>query len=335
MKAVIVVGASAGGMQALRRLASEIPRDIQAPLLVVQHMPAHGSAQGLVRELGGAGELECVEARSGDKLESGRIFVAPADHHLMVADGHVIISKGARENRSRPSIDCLFRSAAVAYGNRVIGIVLTGFLDDGSLGLNAIERCGGTCVIQDPDDAEYPDMPRAALRNVKRPHVVPLAEMGGLVSTLVLKTRGKRRAPPRDIVIEAKIAQRVLSDMKSVDALGTQAPFNCPGCGGVLWEVHSEALRFRCHTGHAYSANDLLTDQSAKIEETLWVALRMFEERRNLVVRMNERGTSGLTQTATAERLEDATIHIARIRAMLKMGETVRQADQPATVGAN
>jgi two-component system chemotaxis response regulator CheB len=215
----------------------------------------------------------------------------------------------------------LFRSAAVAHGNNVIGVLLTGYLDDGTAGLGAIKACGGTCVVQDPADAAYPDMPQNALNRLTIDYCLPLAEMGALLSTLVLKRRGRRTPCPTNIAIEAKIAERVLSDLGSVEALGSQVPFNCPGCGGVLWQVRKDkSLRYRCHTGHSYTAPVLLAEQTAKIEETLWVALRMFEERRNLLLTMAaSRGST--TGRSASERAAESEVHINRIRAMLISGD--------------
>jgi two-component system chemotaxis response regulator CheB len=212
-------------------------------------------------------------------------------------------------------------SAAVAYGNKVIGVLLTGYLDDGTAGLTAIKRCGGTCVVQDPKDAAYPDMPQNALNRMKVDYCLPLAEMGALLSKLVQRKFGKRKPVPKDIAIEAKIAERVLSDLRSVEALGEQVPFNCPGCGGVLWKVEKDkSLRYRCHTGHAYTAPVLLAEQTAKVEETLWVALRMFEERRNLLLTM-QASHHGKVDRSASERARESEVHIKRIRAMLRSGD--------------
>jgi hypothetical protein len=165
-------------------------------------------------------------------------------------------------------------------------------------------------------------MPRNALRQVDADHCVSLSQMGALLTVLTRGPFGKRQAVLADIAVEAKIAERVLSDLPSVNKLGEQAPFNCPGCGGVLWQVGSgKSLRFRCHVGHAYTAPVLLSDQSAKIEETLWVALRMFEERRNLLLRMKENNSIGSVMAAS-ERIKDSEIHIDRIKSMLKADET-------------
>lgn len=314
--AIVVVGASAGGMAALKSLVAQFPVDFPGAVFVVQHMSADASGELLVRILDENSALACSQALDGELFQAGHIYVAPPDHHLMLGKGTILITKGAQENRSRPAIDPLFRSAAVAYGNRVIAVLLTGFLDDGTAGLIAIQRCGGACVVQDPD-AEYPDMPQNALNQLTPDYCVPLAEMGALVSRLAMTGHGKRGPVPQDIAIEAKIAERVLSDLPSVQALGDQVPFNCPGCGGVLWKIGTDpTLRYRCHTGHAYTAAVLWAEQTKKIEETLWVALRMFEERRNLLMTMATTQSGAGARSAT-ERAQQSDIYIKRIRAML------------------
>lgn len=315
---LIVIGASAGGMAALKELVAQFPKDFPAPVFIVNHMGAHTTGEVLVKVLNDSSSLPCAHARDQQEFESGHIYVAPSDQHMLIAEGKILITKGARENRSRPAIDPLFRSAAVTYGNRVIGIILTGYLDDGTSGMIAIKRCGGVCIAQDPEDASYPDMPKSVIANVGADYCLPLAGMGALLSDLLTRELPESKPVPEDIAIEAKIAQRVLSDLPSVEALGEQVPFNCPDCGGVLWEVaEGKFLRYRCHTGHAFSSSMLLAQQTAKVEETLWVALRMFEERQNLLVTMskNESKASGSSIT---QRAKDSQVHIDRIRAMLK-----------------
>lgn len=312
---VVVIGASAGAQSALGALVAQLPADFPAAILIVHHMAATGSNDALLRVLAEKGNLPCKQAIQHGAIKSGHIYLPQPDHHLMIAQAKTLVTKGARENRARPAIDPLFRSAAVEFGNRVIGVILTGYLDDGTSGMEVIRRCGGTCVVQDPADAAYPDMPQNVLNHVKVDHCVPLAEMGSLLMRLALGERGKRVAVPDDVAVEARIAKRVLSDLESVEFLGTQLPFNCPGCGGVLWQIKdSSHVRFRCHTGHAYTAATLLAEQTAKMEETLWVALRMFEEHKNLLVKM---GAEGTTSPSYAERVEQTTIHIRRIKAML------------------
>jgi two-component system, chemotaxis family, protein-glutamate methylesterase/glutaminase len=319
---IIVVGTSAGGMDALNRLVPQFPLDMPAAIFIVQHMAADTTGDMLVKSLTEKGKLVCKHAEDGEKIKPGCIYIAPSDHHMLVEKGLIRVTKGARENRSRPAIDPLFRSAAVAYGNRVIGVLLTGYLDDGTSGMTAIKRCGGTCIVQDPGDAAYPDMPQNALNNLKVDHCLPLAQIGALLVRLVhASPPGSAPSPiPEDIIVEAKIAKRVLSDLSSVEALGNQVPFNCPECGGVLWKISKGKLdRYRCHTGHAFTAAVLLADQTSKIEETLWVALRMFEERKNLLQTMSESnsGKAGAGGKSATDRARDSQVHIDRIRAML------------------
>ncbi len=315
---LIVIGASAGGMAALKQLVAQFPMDFPAPIFIVNHMSADTTGEALVKVLNDSGSLTCVHAKDKQAFKGGHIYLAPSDQHMLIVKGKILVTKGARENRSRPAIDPLFRSAAVAYGNRVIGIILTGYLDDGTSGMMAIKRCGGVCIAQDPDDASYPDMPQSVIANVGVDHCLPVSQMGALLSDLVRRKLPANKQAPNDIAIEAKIAQRVLSDLPSVETLGEQVPFNCPDCGGVLWEMaEGEMRRFRCHTGHAFTDSVLLAQQTVKIEETLWVALRMFEERQNLLVTMSK-NKGKKPSSSISQRANDSQVHIERIRAMLK-----------------
>ncbi|MBR2655336.1 MAG: chemotaxis protein CheB [Loktanella sp.] len=318
---LIVIGASAGGLGALKQIVAQFSADLPAAVFIVTHMSPDTNSDALVRSLDGAGPLDCVHATDGQQFAAGTIYVAQPDRHMLIEGGKIMLTKGARENRYRPAIDPLFRSAAVAHGNRVIGVILTGYLDDGTSGMAAIRRCGGVCIAQDPDDADHPDMPRSVIANVGVDHCLPVADLGALLSDLARATLGPRVPPPQDVVIEARIAQRVLSDLPSVEALGDQVAFNCPDCGGVLWQIkETDMLRYRCHTGHAFTSDVLLTVQSAKIEETLWTALRMFEERQNLMATMSARPDNTSAKVLT-ERAKDAQVHIGRIRAMLKAND--------------
>jgi two-component system chemotaxis response regulator CheB len=327
---VVVVGTSAGGLQALTQLLSQLREDFPAPILIVQHISSDATGNVLLDSLKNETKLICQHASTGTHLEAGHIYLAPSDHHLMIDGGlKILITKGATENRSRPAIDPLFRSAAVAFRNGVIGILLTGYLDDGTAGLIAIKRCGGVCIVQDPADAIYPDMPKNALNQLTPDYILPIAEMGGILYELVSRKLGKLKRVPNDIIIEAKIAERVLSDLPSVNALGDQVPFNCPNCGGVLWKTGlGVSLRYRCHTGHAYTAAALLAEQTMKIEETMWVALRMFEERKNLLTTISKE-TKGATAKSAAERAASSNEHIKRIKAILKSTDKGTQDDVP------
>lgn len=314
---VVVVGASAGGSEALTALVAQLPADFPAPIFIVNHMAAEVSGKPLVGALNKAGKLKCSHASDGESFKRSHVYLAPSDQHLLLVKDQMLVTKGARENRYRPAIDPLFRSAAVAYGKGVIGIILTGYLDDGTSGMMAIKRCGGTCIAQDPADAAHPDMPQSVVTHVGTDYCVPLAQMGALLEKLAVRKIGAGKKPPNDLVVEAKIAHRVVSDLKSVETLGSQVPFNCPDCGGVLWQMeHGEFLRYRCHTGHAFTSAALLARQDETIEETLWVALRMFEERQNLISKMGSNQKE--LPSSVRERVKESQIHIDRIRAMLK-----------------
>jgi two-component system chemotaxis response regulator CheB len=328
---VVVVGASAGGLNALVSLIKQLPQDFKAPILVVQHISADASGDILLNILNSNGNLKCEHAVQGELAKAGHVYIAPSDHHLLIKkNGRLKVTKGAQENRSRPAIDPLFRSAAVAFGNRAIAIILTGYLDDGTAGMIAIQRCDGTCIIQHPDDAEYPDMPKNALNQLKPDHCVPIAEMGRVLGELMDRKFKKQNAIPKDIVSEAMIAERVLSDVTAVNALGEQVPFNCPGCGGVLWKMDEGPItRYRCHTGHAYTSAVLLAEQTSKIEETMWTALRMFEERRNLLTTIAKDQTGAASRSA-AERAQLSQVHIDRIRAILLSDDKATKSDLPS-----
>ncbi len=325
---IIVIGTSAGGLKALVKLVSQLDSTFSAPLLVVQHISAEATGSVLLNALIKNSNLTCAHAVNGKKARSGHLYLAPADRHLMIDENSImLVTKGAQENRYRPAIDPLFRSAAVAFGNRVIGVLLTGYLDDGTAGLKAIKRCGGISVVQDPADADYPDMPTNALHQVEVDYCLPLSGMGELLNMLISKKPGKRKPVPKDILIETEIAKRVISDLTSVNSLGEQVPFNCPGCGGVLWKVaHGSSMRYRCHTGHTYTAVSLLAEQAKKIEETMWTALRMFEERKNLLITM-AKVNKGATAESASERAKLFQVHINRIRLMLQADDKGTAAD--------
>ena len=313
---IIVIGASAGGLEAIDKLVAQLRADMPASLFVVQHMAADANGEALLHQLR-KHDLACKLAEHGEVFKPGTIYIAPPDQHMLVKERTILVTKGARENRNRPAIDPLFRSAAVTHGSHVIGVLLTGMLDDGTAGMLAVKKCGGISVVQDPADATYPQMPQSALDNAEIDHCLPLAAMGGLLEQLSREHAGRRRAVPREIRVEAEIAERVLSDVSGVNGLGDQVPYNCPNCGGVLWEMEAaDEARFRCHTGHSFTASTLMVSQSEKIEETLWIALRMFEERKNLLNSMIRRdGTRAML--SAKQRAKETQIHIERIRAIL------------------
>jgi two-component system chemotaxis response regulator CheB len=323
---IIVIGTSAGGSEALTRLIGLLPPTLPAAIFIVQHMPAEGTGDVLVQRLRQANRFPCTLAKDQEQFRRGHVYIAPPDYHLLLKARHLLIAKGARENRYRPAIDPLFRSAAVAHGPRVIGVILSGQLDDGTIGMRAIQDCGGVTVVQDPKDAEYAEMPQSVLNHMKVAHCIPLADMGRVLDALAREPRSKKRIKvPPAVRTEAIIAERVLSDVSQVNTLGKQVPYNCPNCGGVLWDVdNAGGLQYRCHTGHSYTTAALLTSQSEKIEETLWVALRMFEERKNLLNNTGQREARGSVKRWYKQRAHDTDIHVQRIRAMLLASQAVK-----------
>jgi len=315
---IIVIGASAGGLEALDTVIGRLPPDLRASIFIVQHMDPENTGQALLDRLSRHKAFTCKIARDGDTFKNRTIYIAPADFHLLIKAKAVMVTKGARENRYRPAIDPMFRSAAVAHGPNVVGVVLTGMLDDGTSGLIAIAKCGGLTVVQDPKDAAYPEMPKSALSHLKVDHCVPASAIGPLLGTLVCQTAKKQKRAPKDIQTEARIAERVLSSVSDVDSLGQQEPYNCPNCGGVLWEMDNpDMLRYRCHTGHSFTASSLIASQSEKVEETLWIALRMLEERKNLLTKMAQDERRPRSKTVYAERIDENDVHIERIRELL------------------
>lgn len=328
---VIVMGASAGGLQAITKVISQLQSNFPIPILVVQHISADATGNALLDSLTRNSQLICGHAKNGTVMKAGHLYLAPSNHHLMIdEDKTLLVTKGAHENRSRPAIDPLFRSAAVTFGTGAVAILLTGYLNDGTSGMEAIKRCGGICIVQDPKDAEYPAMPESALSQVKVDYCLPLSQMGGLINKLLLTKVKKQISVPEDIRTETDIAKRVISDLPSVNSLGNLVPFNCPGCGGVLWEIKAtdKGLRYRCHTGHAYTASSLLAEQNMKIEETMWTALRMFEERRNLLLTMS-RDQKGSAANSSIERADASQVHIDRIKAILHSNNKATESDMP------
>jgi two-component system, chemotaxis family, protein-glutamate methylesterase/glutaminase len=285
---IIVIGASAGGVQALQLLVQDLPADLSAAVFIVLHID--GATSQLPEILNRAGELPVVQAKSGQRVERGCIYTAAPDRHLLLHDGQVLVRRGPHENRARPAVDPLFRSAACSFGARVIGVVLTGALDDGTAGLRAIKRCGGIAVIQDPADAAFPDMPSSAQRHVEINHSVPLAKLGVLLATLAAAPPGPTPAIPAEICLEAAIAMQELPNMTREHQIGDMSPFSCPECGGTLWELaDGSMLRYRCHLGHAFSAETMVAAETGDVEWLLARLFRTHRDRAELLYRMAER----------------------------------------------
>ncbi|HEX6700593.1 MAG TPA: chemotaxis protein CheB [Gaiellaceae bacterium] len=317
-RAVIVIGASAGGVEALRTVAAGLPPELEAAVFVVLHLAAGGTSV-LPEILERAGDLPAIHPDDGEEIENGCIYVAPPDHHLLVEDGNARIVRGPRENGHRPAIDTLFRSAARVYGPRAVGVILSGVLDDGAAGLAAVKAAGGHTVVQSPSDALYDGMPLAAIEGTQPDHVVPAAEIAELLAKLVTEaaTEPPETATPGEEVLEESL---VAVDRGSTDQPqpGHPSGFTCPECNGALWQAdEAGVLRFRCRTGHQFSVETLLAQQSASVEAAMWSALRALEERaamlRRLAQRMSARGNRRVA-TRYARVAEHTVQHALTLR---------------------
>lgn len=289
---MVVIGASAGGLEALRQLLGALPANLDAAVLVVLHTSNHEGSV-LPNILGRAGPLPAVHPKDGARIRKGHVYIAPPNLHMIVADGHLQLVPGPRENLHRPAIDPLFRSAAAVYGPRVIAIVLTGLLDDGTSGLMVVRASGGEAIVQDPDTATFAAMPRNALKQVPDAFVLPLEQIPGMVVRLC-REGANGKAPSSEFLADAekdvKIAEFDMSEIENEGRNGTPSEFACPDCGGVLWEIlESGFLRYRCRVGHAFTAKYLEAEQRHAIESALWAALRALEESISLSHRLAKR----------------------------------------------
>ncbi|GAA0962367.1 chemotaxis protein CheB [Virgisporangium aurantiacum] len=296
--ALVVVGASAGGVEALRALVAGLPVDLDAAVLVVLHVPREGSS-ALPQILNRCGTLPVTHAVDGDPLVRGQVLVAPTDHHLIVSDGQVRLSHGPAENGHRPAVDPLFRSAARAWRERTIAVVLSGTRDDGTSGAVAVADLGGTVIVQDSDDALYPSMPRSAHEHVSTALALPAPAMGESIQKAVAALGPAEEPEPRSgtdlLAWETAIA--TMADITTDESNAIPAGFGCPTCHGALFELPGlPAPRFRCRVGHAWTAESLIGEQSAALEGALWMALRSLEEKASLSRRMavaaRERGNT-------------------------------------------
>ncbi len=281
---IVVIGASAGGVRALRVVAAALPADFAAAVCVVLHVGAFRS--NLPELLEAVGPLPAAHALGGEQLRHGRILIAPPDHHLLLeADASVQLTRGPKEHHTRPAVDPMFRSAALSLGPRVIGVLLTGGLDDGTAGLHAIKECGGLAVVQDPADAEDPGMPGAALQAVEVDHCVPLEGIAPLLAELVRQPAPAPAAePPPHLVHEHLAGLGAENAMEELEQVASPSTLVCPDCKGTLWEIRgAKPPRYRCHTGHGFSLRSLAAVQHEATENALWSAVRALQEKEVLL----------------------------------------------------
>lgn len=322
---IIVIGCSVGGVEALQKLVAGLPAKFHASLFVVMHLSPQTTSV-LPDILNRAGSLPASHPRNGEAFRLGHIYVAPPDHHLIIQDGRMHLTHGPKENRHRPAVDPLFRSAARYYGRRVIGVVLTGALDDGTAGLLSIKKRGGVAVVQDPDEALAGDMPRSAIENVAVDHVASLAEMPGLLAELAAQQVSQNGAGGSSrLSKETQIAEIDMNAIEDENRPGVPSQFACPDCGGVLWELDGEEImRFRCRVGHAYTAESLSAEQNEAVESALWAAMRALEEGASLAHRLAARAESkkhpGLVKRFR-ERAEEKMEQAEVLRKLILQGQ--------------
>jgi two-component system chemotaxis response regulator CheB len=323
---LVVVGASAGGVEALLQLLRALPPDLPAPVLVVLHLPA-GARSALPEILDRVCALPVQQAVDGAPLEPGTVHVAVPDRHLMVVDDHILLSRGPRENGHRPAVDVLFRSAARSAGRRVVAVVLSGALDDGAAGMIAVRARGGMGIAQDPADAMYPSMPRHAAEAGGAEHVVPVEKMSVLLGELLSEDIAGLAEPPPSNLMDTETAMANLEPeaLNADDRPGVPSGFGCPSCHGALFSIAEGGMeRFRCRVGHAWSPDALAAEQSQALEAALWMALRGLEERAALSRRMGERAEQRghqLTARTFRTRHDEAQQAAGVLRRLLQRGE--------------
>jgi two-component system chemotaxis response regulator CheB len=320
---IVVVGGSAGSIEALAELVRGLPSSFSGSVFVVVHFPGSVSST-LPRILSRAGSLPAEHAVDGQPIKPGRIYVAPPDWHLHLNDGHIRLTRGPKENGHRPAVDPLFRTAAHQFGPRVVGVVLSGNLNDGTAGLLTIKQRGGRTLVQNPDTALYQGMPRSAIDNGAADYVLTVPEISELIARLAVEPMHPMEEVPmsEDRLEEPHTDEFGLAD-RHVQP-GTPSTMSCPECHGVLWEIQDQELvKFRCRVGHAYSAEALLVHQAEQLEAALWAGLRALEEHtalaRRLAARANSRGHAH-SAAAFTEQAVDTEHHASVIRNVLHAG---------------
>ncbi len=312
---IVVIGGSAGAYRALEVLVTSLPATLDAAVFIVLHVQP-SDENWLAQRLSQLTPLQ-VRAPEDEPIANGTIYVATPDRHLMLGSARVYSTDGPRENLWRPAIDVLFRSAAVNHTSRVIGVLLSGELDDGTSGLQAIRACGGHTVVQNPKTAAYPTMPNVALANTVIDHCVDADELAPLIAELVTEPAAVAPSVPRELQLEVQMAEGT-GGVSTVDVAQTSPSWlSCPECGGPLWQRGPDEQGFRCLVGHAYHLNTLAYAHDDQLDRTLWAAIRLFEQRANIAQQMSDQARSrGLERRADmhATRANESKRHAIRLR---------------------
>jgi two-component system chemotaxis response regulator CheB len=319
IKNIIVIGASAGGITALKKVVAGLSSKMEIAVLAVLHVSPDSNCDIIASTLQKDTTLKCVVPSDGTLIRQGVFYLAPANRQMMVKNNVLRITHGTEENKYRPSIDVLFRSAAVLFANHVIGIILTGMLEDGTSGMWAVKRCGGICIVQRPGEAEFPDMPNSVINKLEVDYIDDLHQIPKTIEELLSKPLPPEVAIPEELRIEAKITENMMSDIQQLKKIGDQSDFVCPDCGGGLWEIKNDPThRYRCYTGHVYTENLLQKIQNSKIDESIWVSIRMLEEKVNLLSLMSNRDDQNEDRRARyGNRIIELNSHIERLKNLL------------------
>jgi two-component system chemotaxis response regulator CheB len=290
---ILAIGTSAGGFEALRFLAREFSPDFPASVLVTIHLSNQFRSE-LDAILTQAGPLPAGFAVDGEKLQRSRIYIAPTERHLIVESEHLRLGSGPRENNARPALDPLFRSAALCCGERCVGAVLTGTLGDGAAGLQALKQSGGVTVVQDPSDAAFAEMPTTALLRSQPDHVVSLAGMPALFEKLVREPAGEAKPVASGLEYEVNVASGERGSMHEMDRIGRRSALACPDCHGIMWEINEGGLvRYRCHVGHAYTAEIMSVALDENLKRSFGGALRALDDRVALARKLEAQASAG------------------------------------------
>lgn len=323
---IIVLGGSAGAMDALITVVQGLPPDLPAAVFVVVHVPSNAVSR-LPDILNRTGTLPAKHADHGEAIVPGWIYVAPPDHHMLVRGGEIELSHGPRENHSRPAIDPLFRSAARAHGERTVGVILSGALYDGAAGLAAVKARGGVAIVQDPDEATFASMPRSALLLVEADRVLPVARIGEEIGQMV---RGEISQRGSDLMIDeedrmAGVIEKDFDEQAGDTRVQTPTMYACPDCGGVLWQDGAEPnAGFRCHVGHAYAPEVLQSQKAEELEEALWSCARLLREKATLTRQTAARSLAHGHEDIAARSENDAQLNDDHARVIRELLESTQ-----------